>query len=121
MDTVTVNGVEYVRKDQVSPAVSPDNIQAPGVIIRSRDSGVHFGWLTKKEGNEVVLNHARRVWSWSGAASLSQMAKEGVKNPESCKFSVPVHEITVMGVCEIIPCTKAAWDNISGVKEWRNE
>jgi len=57
-------------------------------------------------------------WAWSGAASLSQLAMEGVKNPGGCKFPIAVPEITLTEICEIIPCTKAAVISIKAVPIW---
>lgn len=89
------------------------------VLIRSANSGVHFGDLVDKHGDEVTLLNSRRVWAWAGACSLSQMAVEGVKKPDECKFSVIVPEITVLGVCEIIPLSIEAVQNLYGVAEWK--
>lgn len=89
------------------------------VIIRSNRAGVFFGTLKKKNGDEVVLTDCRRLWSWSGAASLSQMAVDGVKNPENCKFTVAVPKIIILGVIEIIPCSEQAIASIEGVSEWK--
>ena len=89
------------------------------VIVRADRAGVFFGTLAEKEGNEVKLNNCRRVWKWSGAASLSELAVNGVTNPGDCKFSVPVKSVVVLGVIEIIPCEQKAIESISAVKEWR--
>lgn len=58
------------------------------VIIRGDRSGVEFGTLVAQNGREVTLKNARRIWYWSGAASLSQLAKDGTSNPSNCKFSL---------------------------------
>lgn len=89
------------------------------VLIRSANSGVHFGRLGKKERDEVTLLDSRRVWSWAGACSLSQMAVAGVKKPEECRFSVVVPKIMVLGVCEIIPLSADAINNLYEVAEWK--
>lgn len=89
------------------------------VIVRTYSAGVHYGELTKRDGGEVTLANSRRLWHWSGAASLSQMAVDGVSKPKDCRFSVPVPEICVLGAIEIIPCTDAAIANIEAVHEWR--
>jgi len=49
-----------------------------------------MGYLKAVKGRKVELVNARRLWYWSGAASLSQMALEGVKNPDTCKFPAAV-------------------------------
>lgn len=88
-------------------------------IIRTEKAGVFFGEIKERVGQEVVITNCRRLWYWSGAASLSQLATEGVKNTGQCKFTVTVEEMTVMGVIEIIPCTSKAIDSINKVKEWK--
>ncbi len=41
------------------------------VLIRTYSAGVHFGNLEEMDGQMVRLSNARRLWSWSGALSLS--------------------------------------------------
>ena len=89
------------------------------VIIRGNRSGVEFGTLVAQEGQEVTLKNARRIWYWDGAASLSQLAKDGTSKPENCKFTVFVDSITILDAIEIIPCTVKAIKSIEGVKEWK--
>lgn len=89
------------------------------VIIRADRAGVFYGTLAEKNGSEVTMTNVRRLWYWDGAASLSQLATEGVKNPGDCKFTVYVPAMVIFGVIEIIPCTDAAIENIEGVKEWK--
>lgn len=95
------------------------NFLGKKVIIRGDRSGVFFGTLAEKEGNEVRLENCRRIWYWDGANSISQLAVDGVTKPSSCKFTVTVSEIIITDVIEIIPCTDKAIENIEGVKEWR--
>ena len=89
------------------------------VIIRGDRSGVEFGTLVSHCWQEVTLHNARRIWYWSGAASLSQLAKDGTSNPNECKFTVTVDSITILDAIEIIPCTDKAIKSIEGVKEWK--
>ena len=89
------------------------------VIIRGDRSGVFFGTLAERTGREVKLTNCRRLWYWEGAASLSQLATEGVKVPQNCKFTVTVPEIEILDVIEVIPCTEEAINSIEKVKEWR--
>ena len=89
------------------------------VIIRGDRSGVEFGTLVTQEGREVTLQNARRLWHWDGAASLSQLAKDGTTNPRECKFTVTVDSITILDAIEIIPCTDKAIKSIEEVSEWK--
>ncbi len=89
------------------------------VIIRADRAGVFFGTITRKDGDEVELKDCRRLWYWDGACSISELAVNGTSKPGSCKFSVTVEEITVLGVIEIIPCTEAAVESIESVQTWK--
>lgn len=89
------------------------------VIIRGDRSGVEFGELVEHKGREVTLKDARRIWYWDGAASLSQLAKDGTANPSSCKFTVTVDSITILDAIEIIPCTDKAIKSIEDVEVWK--
>ncbi len=89
------------------------------VIVRGDRSGVFFGTLVGKEGREVTLEKCRRLWYWDGAASISQLATNGTTNPEGCKFTVTVDNITILDAIEIILCTDEAIRNIEGVREWK--
>jgi hypothetical protein len=91
----------------------------PYVIVRTYSAGVFAGTLEKRVGKEVKLSNARRIWYWDGAASLSQLAMEGTKKPENCKFPVAVKEIILTEAIEIIPTTKEAEKSIKGVKIWQ--
>lgn len=75
------------------------------VLIRTTSAGVHFGTLVSRSGQEVHLKNARRLWSWNGALSLSEVAMNGVEIKNS-KISVPVDEIILTTAIEIIPISK---------------
>ena len=116
-ETITIDKTEYVRKDSVN-APSKDLDGKKYVLIRSRDSGCHAGYLEKEDGNTITLVQSRRLWYWSGAATLSQLAMEGVSNPSDCKFPCEVDKFTVYGVCEKSAVTLKAQESIKGVPVW---
>lgn len=89
------------------------------VIVRAGNAGVFFGEIKERNGSEVVMTNVRRLWYWDGAASLSQLAVDGVSKPQNCKFTVTVEELVILGVIEIIPCTQKAIDSINSVEVWR--
>ena len=89
------------------------------VIVRGDRSGVFAGVLVSQEGQRVELKDCRRLWYWDGAASISQIAKEGVKKPHNCKFTVTVDEIVILDGIEIIPTTAGAEASIKAVPEWK--
>lgn len=122
VDELVIDGVTYVPKETAQKlAQSCSGLQA--VLIRSVHSGVHFGFLKSKEdtaaGRIVTLAKSRRVWYWKGAASLSQMAVDGVNCPNDCKFTVEVETIEVTNVIEVLPLTEKAHENLKNVKVWK--
>ena len=88
-------------------------------IVRADRAGVFAGNIKERIGSEVTMTNVRRLWYWDGAASLSQMAVDGVSKPGKCKFTVTVPEMTILGVVEIIPCSEKAEKIIKAVPEWR--
>lgn len=96
-----------------------ENMMNKKVIIRGYRSGVFFGTITKKEGQEVTLEKCRRLWYWAGAASISQLATEGTVKPNDCKFTVTVDRIIITDAIEIILCTDKAIKSIEEVAEWK--
>ena len=89
------------------------------VIVRTYTAGVFAGTLESRKGKEVVLTKARRLWYWSGAASLSQLAMEGVKCPDMCKFPCEVDRVELMEAVEILDVTPAARASIASVPVWQ--
>ena len=89
------------------------------VIVRTYSAGVFAGILESRNGQEVVLRHARRLWYWSGAASLSQLAMDGTSDPRNCKFPKAVDRVELLQAIELLDVTDAARQSIQGVPEWR--
>ncbi len=84
------------------------------VIIRTYSSGVWFGELSEKSGNEVIVINARRMWRWFAAESisLSSVAMKGINRSKS-KIAEPVNSVWLEAI-EIIPCTDTASESIGG-------
>jgi len=88
------------------------------VIVRTYSAGVFAGNLESRTGREVVLRNARRIWYWSGAASLSQLAVDGTSDPDNCKFPVEVDHVDLLEAIEILDVTPKAEASIKAVKVW---
>ncbi len=88
-------------------------------MVRTYSAGVFAGRVISRAGKEVTLADARRIWYWSGAASLSQLATNGTSKPDQCKFPVPVAKVILTEVIEIIPITPAAEKSIKAVPIWQ--
>lgn len=91
----------------------------PYVIVRTYSAGVFAGNLKTHKGKEAVITNARRLWSWQGAASLSQLAQSGTSKPSLCKFPEPVDQITVTEAIEILAVTPTAEKIIRGIPIWK--
>lgn len=103
--------------EEAADATNPKQEQK--YIVRADRAGVFFGEIESRTGSEVTMRNVRRIWRWEGANSLSQLAVDGTKAGDRCKFSVAVESMTILGVIEIIPCTAKATKSISEVQEWR--
>lgn len=88
-------------------------------IVRGDRSGVFFGEIKERNGNEVTMANVRRLWYWDGAASISQLAQEGTVKPNNCKFTVTVDEVIVLDAIEIDKCSDKAIKSIEAVCEWK--
>ena len=89
------------------------------VCVRTYSAGVHIGYLSERDGQEVELKNARRVWFWAGAASLSQLAEEGSSKQTECKISVTVSNILLLQAIEIISISAQAKKNLDAIQDWR--
>lgn len=96
-------------------------METKNVIVRTTSAGVFFAEEIKREqfSTEAELIKCRCLWYWEGAASLLQLAAEGVTKPKDCKFTMSVERLTVLGIIEVIPCTQKAIDSINSVREWK--
>lgn len=114
VNEIKINEVDYVRKDSVETT----KCSSGSVLIRGDRSGVFVGKLLEQNGREVTIENCRRIWYWDGAASISQLAKEGTSKPENCKFPVAISRMKVLDAIEIIDMTDKAVESINSVGEW---
>ena len=89
------------------------------VVIRADRAGVFFGTLISCEQDTTILENVRRIWYWDGAASLSQLAEEGVSKPQGCKFPCLIKKMRIFGVIEIINTSRKCQQSIDNVQIWK--
>ena len=93
------------------------------VIIRSYGAGVFFGTLNEAEKCEdkwtVELLNCRRLWYWDGACSITQLAVDGTKKPDNCKFTITESSIIVSSVIELHECSNESVKSIESVEVWK--
>lgn len=110
---LNINGVDYIPLECASEIHSYAGLKY--CVVRTYSAGVHIGYVKSIIGKEVELVSSRRLWRWSGAATLSQVAVDGCKSE---KFTVAVPEITLTEAIEIIPCTDKAKRILYGIEPW---
>lgn len=101
---VNINGRKYV----LDSPIDTDGL----VIVRTYSAGVHVGRIESREGTEVILANARRIWRWRGANTLNEAAVNGVAM-EWTRISEPVPSITLTQAIEIIPVCKGAVESLT--------
>lgn len=79
-------------------------------VVRTRSAGVHTGFIKEISGTSGFLIEARRLWKWSEAFSLNEVALYGVG--ENSRISEPVALIYLSEIIEAIPCTEKAKQNL---------
>ena len=118
MEKLTINGEVYIKESNVlQTAISTEGLKY--VIVRSCSAGVFAGYLKERVGREVTLLNARRLWYWSGASSLSELAVHGIANPDRCKFPCEVPVVSILEAIEILEVTEKARLKIAEVPEWK--
>ena len=103
------------KKEKTMPT---NETRKPYVMVRTYSAGVFAGTLDSRNGKEVVLLNARRIWYWAGAASLSELAVRGTSKPNECKFPIEMPRVVLTEAIEIIDVTPAAQASIAGVPPW---
>lgn len=120
MNTININGEEYVKKSEVENlgTMAQNTEGLPYVCIRTYSAGVHCGYLKERNGKDVELVNARRIWKWAGAFTLSELATKGVTKPDECKFSCAVPSIILTEAIEVIAMTDEAKSSIDKVEAY---
>jgi len=117
-----------IRANTPTLATQPTEAEPAGITndptigrcctVRTYSAGVFVGVVKERAGKEAVITDAIRIWRWEGAASLSQLAMTGPSKPSGCKFGVPVPEVVLTEVIEVIPCSTAGEAAIRAVPSW---
>ena len=83
------------------------------VLVRTLSAGVHVGELVSKDGPEVTLANAHRIWRWRGANTLNELALRGASMDAFTRISESVTEIILIEAIEIIAISDAAVKNLT--------
>ena len=118
-ETLMINEVKYIRADQPRLAAEVDGLKY--CVLRTYSAGVHIGYLAefgKKHPQHAKLLRSRRLHYWEGAASLSQVALDGV-DPNKSRIAMELPEIELTDVIEVIPCSKLSADFFQKAAAWK--
>ena len=91
------------------------------LMVRTYSAGVFAGYFESKDGKEVSLTNARRMWRWAGAKCLSDLAMSGPKWIDDCCFPEPVSHVLLTEVVEILRISPKAKEIIESVPVWKCE
>ena len=84
------------------------------VIVRTYSAGVHVGRLSRRDGKEVVLTEARRIWRWRGANTLNELAIRGASMDEHTRISEAFPgEVILTEAIEVIEVGEEAVVNLT--------
>lgn len=100
----------------------PKKLIGKYVIIRTSRAGVHYGVLndvesTSNEDYDVELINCRRIYLWTGAFTLSELATQP-NTKEGKKFSVTIPSIYLKAI-EIIEMTDVAVKDLNNVPNFK--
>ncbi len=87
-------------------------------IIRCDRAGVFYAEIAERRGDEADLVNCRRIYSWQGACTLSQLSQDGLSQSGS-RLTLTVPAMTVLGVIEILPVSDKARVSLDGCPEWK--
>lgn len=94
-------------------------------IIRANFAGVFLGKIEfLNENGTIGIKGIRRLYQWSGALDVTEIAKEGVSDPENCKFSVQLSEDDISVVTNLIeyhPVSEKALSILNSIEPWKKE
>jgi hypothetical protein len=116
-ESIMIDNVKYVRSDVVPLAEKVDGLQY--MIVRSATMGTYAGYVQSREGQNVTLIRPRLLAEWYGAAGLGQLALDGPKHPEKCKFSIEFINVEITNAVGFFAVSEKAKKIIQGVKIWQ--
>lgn len=114
MKTINIDGVEYIAAKDLKEK-APNVKGLTYCIVRTYSAGVWAGYVDlKKVDKQMVVKDARRLWRWWSEFTLSALATTGMKEgkEKENKYAMPVDEVFLTEVIELIPCTKKSQEQI---------
>ena len=86
------------------------------VIVRTYSAGVWFGKVLKKEGNEIILGDAKRMFYWEAKKSISLSAVARYGLTDSSRICPKVKQVWLQPI-ELIDCEANVIEQIKNFAE----
>ena len=124
--TAKVEMQKVAQQSQVDPKAyspEPDDVGINGLIlnqkciIRTYSAGVWYGEIIQKQGSEVIVKQAKRLWRWrtKKSFSLSALALYGINH--ECSEIAPSVPIIWLEAIELTPCTDESINSIESAPD----
>ncbi len=97
-----------------------DGFKGKKCVVRCKNSGVFYGTFQWLEGTLCLLTDVQNIWYWAGAATILQLATDGVALPDETKITIKVSRLVVTDAVEIVPCTEKATQCLDNITPWKS-
>ncbi len=110
IDNVTIGELKKKIQSLLNPITANNSIYKDFIgkmcVLRTYSAGVHIGIVEQVAETTVLLSNSRRLWKWSDAFTLSEVAQNGVGDKSRIACIVP--KLLLTQVIEIIETTLEA-------------
>jgi hypothetical protein len=125
MEAITINNddgtnIKFIRENCVENnrlAEKCDGLEY--AILRTRMFGVMAGYVKHAGERKCVILNGRRLWKFSGAETLEEVAVYGASNVAGCKFGPVSPRQEIHEDYALIYCTAAGKEMIQGTPVWK--
>jgi hypothetical protein len=122
MSSIKINDIEYIPASEVQQEVKlSEKVKwLTHCIVRTYSAWV-WAWYVdlKKVGEIMIVKEARRLWRWNSQFTLSELAQKWFgKSPENNKYAIPVSEVYLTNIIEIIPTSENAKNQITNAQNY---
>ena len=120
MDTVNINGKDYIEKALAETMCIDNMIQSAcvgkNVIVRSYSEGINCGTVVAADETGIILSNCRRLWyhkpldkktSWYEGVSISGISRDS-------KVSCTVGTKIIVEKYSVLFCSENAYNTIMG-------
>ena len=120
IEKLTIGEAREIARLFANTSSQPQNGSHPMLgkhcVVRTYSAGVHIGTPTQINGTEVLLKNSRRLYSWKGAFTLSEVATDGIESKNS-RMALELDQMFLTQAIEFIPTTEKAQKTFNATNE----